>query len=232
MKKIYLLLFTTFSLITGSVSAQQLPQILDSGINYEFVFESDSQSLWKQGGNPILEWDLPLVDFKKDNLGISVGGVVNMAGSDFGGALSANGWVDIGLGFHMEVGNEKVDIKYTADVSLRRLETNPVQKGQKVTVYTSYMPYTDTSKSKIESEKYNFLMTLWLRMGFGADIDGKACAFGCKDFSILDFNMQPSNFDLVRVDIDSISYCDGLYSEPTGIMEWEKTYQDKNEIIS
>lgn len=221
MKKCYLLLFVLmFSY--GSVLAQ------DTTVVHHAPFQTDNQSLWRQGATGVVDIDIPFFDLGW-NEGGSYGGITTIAGFPFGAEFNAGTWGAIGSGLRIEFGNERVDIDYTADISLNMPASGQFEKGQEITINTSYLP--DAAGCQILPDTYNIVFQIWMAMGFGFEIGGEFCFFDCFDATIIDINMPVDTFDIVYVsNLTGISLLDGMYEWPVGDY-FPFTYQDDKEII-
>lgn len=201
----------------------------DTTIVQNAPFHTENQSLWKPGAAGLVDIDYPFFSIGWNESG-SFGGIESVAGFDFGAEITAGTWGSMGSGLRIEFGNERVDIDYPVNVSMKMPKAFAFNKGQEVTIETSFNPLA--ANCKILPDTYNVVLQIWFAMGFGFDIGGEFCFFSCDDYDIIDIDMPVDTFDIVYISNSTgISLLDGMYEWPVGDY-LPFSYTDDKDIIT
>ncbi len=210
------------------ISTSFLLKAQDTTVTHYAPFHTQNQSLWRQGATGLVNINVPFFDLSWDESG-SFGGITHVAGFPFGAEFNAGTWGAMGSGLRIEFGNERVEIDYQADIDLEMPASGTFEKGEEITINTSYDPIDDSCN--ISPDEYNILFRIWFAMGFGFNIDGEFCFFDCTDATIIDIDMPVDTFDIVYIsNTTGISLLDGLYEWPAGDY-FPFTWSDSREII-
>jgi len=226
MKKRLLYTFLIFILFLLNVRAQ------DTTVVHPTAFSTVDQSLWGPGTSSyLINLNQTLFNFGW-NKGGSYGGISTVAGYRFGATINASTWGDFGAGLAIEVGTEKVDVRYTGDMALDMPPAGGFNKGQEVTINTGFTP-VDTG-CYISPDNYDFLLKLWLKAGLGAHLNGQACFFSCTNYSLINIEMPTQIFNLLEFSNTGVAFFDSTIYIPNGTLFYETSlsYSDPEDIFT
>lgn len=201
---------------------------VDTTVTHHAPFQTANQNLWQQGSAGVFTIDHPFFSVDWDE-STSFGNISTVAGFDFGVELEASTWGELGSGLRIEFGNEQVDIDYTVDIDLEMPASGEFEKGEEITILTDFIP--DPTQCEMVVDTYDVVLQIWAAMGFGFEIGGDFCFFGCSNFDIVDIDMPVDTFDIVYLSNTSgLSLLDGMYEWPVGDY-FPFTWSDSHDII-
>lgn len=201
----------------------------DTTVTHNAPFHTDNQSLWQQGAAGVFEINYPFFNVSWDE-STSFGNIVSVAEMDFGVELEASTWGEIGSGLRIEFGTEKVAIDYPVEIDLEMPAAGQFNKGDEITILTDFTP--DASACQMEVDTYNIIFQIWTSIGFGFEIGGDFCFFGCTNATVIDIDMPVDTFDIVYLsNTTGLSLLDGMYEWPVGDY-FPFTWTDSKDIIT
>ncbi len=213
-----------FVIIAVLFSWQTIAQ--DTTVTHHAAFHTENQSLWQQGSAGFFDIDVPFFDLSWDE-STSFGNISSWAGMDFGVEVEASTWGEMGSGLRIEFGTEKVDIDYEVDIDLEMPATGQFEKGEEITILTDFTP--DPALCEMVVDTYDVVLQVWLAMGFGFEIGGEFCFFGCVNGTVIDIDMPTDTFDIVYLsNTTGLSLLNGMYEWPVGDyfpFYWSDTYE-------
>ncbi|MBN2730457.1 MAG: gliding motility-associated C-terminal domain-containing protein [Bacteroidales bacterium] len=220
-----ILLTILISIVVVSSSMAQS----DTTVTHHAPFFSHGQSLWQADTGSVFAIDYPFFDISWDE-STSFGSITTVAGFDFGAEFEASTWGAMGSGLRIRFGSEKVDLDYTVDIDLEMPATGQFEKGEEITIITDFTP--DPANCQMVVDTYNIVFQIWAAMGFGFEIGGEFCFFGCTDATIIDIDMPVDTFDIVYLsNTTGLSLLNGMYEWPVGDY-FPFTWSDADEIIT
>jgi gliding motility-associated-like protein len=179
-------------------------------VNYPTPFQANNQNLWKAGADGVFQIDHSFFNMTWDE-SITFGPMYSLAGYDFGAKVTAGTWGQIGAGLKMNFGTEQVSVKYFGDMHIQKPDQFTFNKGDLISLKTSYIP--NPAASTIVTDTYHTNMRLYLKFGMGIDLAAKICMFDCANINLVDINLPVKEYDMVSIsNITGINLLNGLYS--------------------
>lgn len=171
-------------------------------VTYPAKFHTENQNYWGPNATEVnaheifLDYHLPVT-----TLGWNY--VYNLAGGQYGVALGAFTWVNIGAGLDIHEDSARVKVDYLADVKLQMPDAGTFDKGDVVTIHTSLDPVEDSCK--IEYDPYKLDMGLALDFGLGIWIGAQACWGSCEGITLYQYDLPAFSVSLMNLSSGSLT---------------------------